>query len=99
MKLLILCPYNFVEKPDEDDHYYYIHFSFTGSTPIIALGLLLHTVAYVLVYLTLPDGASNGPTYEVSYFRKPSLTIIVACAILLGTLLSSFATVFSKRKS
>lgn len=55
-----------------------------GRDAIAVLGMLLHLVAFALIYANLPDDAPFGDTEAVSWMRPPSVTIALACSTMLG---------------
>uniref|UniRef100_A0A1B6F7P9 UNC93-like protein MFSD11 n=1 Tax=Cuerna arida TaxID=1464854 RepID=A0A1B6F7P9_9HEMI len=54
-----------------------------GRSAVIIFGFTLQLVAFILIFLNLPDSASYGESYEKSIIQ-PSSVIAMSCSFLLG---------------
>uniref|UniRef100_A0A1A9Z715 UNC93-like protein MFSD11 n=1 Tax=Glossina pallidipes TaxID=7398 RepID=A0A1A9Z715_GLOPL len=63
-----------------------------GRDPIVIIAYVIHLVAYLLIYLNLPDNAPFKETEDVSYIDPPEIWVALLCAVLLGLGDGSFST-------
>ncbi|XP_013399249.1 UNC93-like protein MFSD11 isoform X2 [Lingula anatina] len=65
-----------------------------GRDPIVLLGFLVHTVAFFLIFINIPDIAPIHKTEDVAYFYSvfPNEYVAVLCGFLLGFGDSTFNT-------
>ncbi|KAI8130345.1 hypothetical protein FF38_03408 [Lucilia cuprina] len=55
-----------------------------GRDPIVIVGYVIHMIAFLLIFLNLPDAAPFNDTDDMSYFDPPQVWIALVCALMLG---------------
>jgi hypothetical protein len=55
-----------------------------GRNPIVILGFLIHVLAYILIFLNLPNDAPFDNTENISVFDPPIAEVAIFCSFLLG---------------
>lgn len=62
-----------------------------GRYPIMILGFVVQTIAFVIIVINLPNASIYGPTYDKGVI-EPSETLALICSFLLGMGDSCYAT-------
>jgi len=55
-----------------------------GRSPVVFLGLMVHTLCYILIYLNLPNESPIRATNDVSVINPPQAWLALVGALLLG---------------
>lgn len=55
-----------------------------GRDPIVIAGYVIHMVAFLLIFMNLPDDSPFNDTNDISFFDPPQVWIGLACALMLG---------------
>ncbi|CAB4031832.1 Hypothetical predicted protein [Paramuricea clavata] len=55
-----------------------------GRDSVVLLGMLVHFVTFFLILLNLPEESPNSASHGMGFFFKPSVSIAMLCAFLLG---------------
>lgn len=55
-----------------------------GRDPIVIVGCVIHLVAFLLIFLNLPDEAPFQDTKAIGFFSPPLPSVALLCSFLLG---------------
>lgn len=55
-----------------------------GRDMIVGMGFVLHAIAFLLIFLNLPNAAPFGDTHDTAFLQPPLASVALLCSLLLG---------------